>query len=100
MKDHTEIQESQPAQRMTMVARGWPAGEALVDLTLHDDPEGTRIDMYEEPVRGPGAWLNNPAVDAIGKRRLNETLDRLARIVEGRHGAQASRLRAAPTTRS
>jgi hypothetical protein len=39
--------------------------------------------MYEEPTSGPGAWVHNRLVDAVGARRLAETLDRLRRYVEG-----------------
>jgi hypothetical protein len=41
--------------------------------------------MYEEPTSGPGAWVNNRVVDAVGARRLAETLDRLGRIAAGQH---------------
>jgi uncharacterized protein YndB with AHSA1/START domain len=83
LEDETEILACEPERRLAMQARGWPAGEASVELALRPDGTGTVVDMTEEPTHGPGAWLNNRVVDAIGAKRLEETLDRLRRLVEG-----------------
>ena len=82
IKDETEVLECEPGRRLLMQARGWPMGEATVELTLRAAGDHTVVEMYEEPTVGPGAWLNNPLVDAVGKKRLGETLDRLRRLVE------------------
>jgi hypothetical protein len=67
-----------------MQARGWPAGEARVELVLHAEGDAlTRVAMNEQPTQGPGAWVHNPLLDALLARRLDETLDRLRRLVEG-----------------
>jgi hypothetical protein len=82
IKDETEVLECEPGRRLLMQARGWPMGEATVELTLRAAGGHTVVEMYEAPTVGPGAWLNNPLVEAIGKKRLAETLDRLRRLVE------------------
>ncbi len=82
IKDETEVLECEPVRRLLMQARGWPMGEATVELVLNPAGDHTRVEMYEEPTVGPGAWLNNPLVEAVGKKRLEETLERLRRLVE------------------
>jgi carbon monoxide dehydrogenase subunit G len=82
LQDETEITECEPGRRLLMQARGWPVGAATVELTLHPAGDHTLVEMYEEPTSGPGAWINNPVLDAIGKKRLEETLDRLRLLVE------------------
>jgi hypothetical protein len=82
LQDETEVTECEPGQRLLMKARAWPVGEATVELTLHPAGDHTLVEMYEEPTSGPGVWINNRVVDAIGKKRLEETLDRLRRLVE------------------
>jgi hypothetical protein len=82
LEDETEVIGCEPGRRLLMKARGWPMGEATVELTLHPAGDGTLVEMYEEPTSGPGAWLNNPVLDALGRKRLEETLDRLRRLVE------------------
>jgi uncharacterized protein YndB with AHSA1/START domain len=85
IKDETEVLECEPGRRLLMKARGWPVGEATIELVLHPEGEHTVVEMYEEPTSGPGAWVNNRVVDAVGARRLAETLDRLGRIAAGQH---------------
>lgn len=83
LQDETEVMECQPGRRLLLQARGWPAGEATVELVLHPEGERTRVEMYEEPTSGPGAWVNNRVLEIIAARRLAETLDRLRRLAEG-----------------
>ena len=83
LQDETEVVESQPGRLLRMEARGWPLGEAIVEVTLTAVGTATTVELSEEPTSGPGAWLNNRLVDAVGKARLEEMLDRLRRLVEG-----------------
>jgi hypothetical protein len=83
IQDETEVLEQEDRRRLRMQARGWPMGEATVELVLHPAGNHTLVEMYEEPTAGPGAWLNNPLVEAVGKKRLAETLSRLRCLVEG-----------------
>ena len=84
IEDATEVLECEPGRRLLLQARGWPMGEATVELVLHVDGTSTQVAMYEEPTSGPGAWVNNPVIDKIGEHRLREALDRLRRLVERR----------------
>ncbi len=83
IEDDTQVLECEPKRRLLMQARGWPAGEATVELVLHDEGDRTRVEMDEVPTSGPGAWLHNRLLDRVGALRLAETLDRLRRLVEG-----------------
>lgn len=83
LQDETEVVECEIGRRLLMQARGWPMGEATVELTLHPAGDHTLMEMYEEPTSGPGAWVNNRVVEAVGAKRLEESLDRLRRLVEG-----------------
>jgi Polyketide cyclase / dehydrase and lipid transport len=85
LKDESQVTECEPGRRLVLAARGWPFGEATVDITVTAEVDGCLVDIAEEPVSGPGAWLHNPLLDAAGKRRLEEMLQRLTRLVEGHH---------------
>jgi hypothetical protein len=85
LEDESQVQECEPGRRLVMVARGWPFGEATVDITISAEGGGSQVEIMEEPVSGPGAWLQNPVVDAVGAKRLEEMLTRLSRLVEGHH---------------
>jgi len=86
LNDHTEVLRCERPHRLTLQARGWPAGQAIVDFSLRTAPDGTTITVHETPNRGPGAWLNNPLAEALLHRRIGELLDRLGRVVEGHAG--------------
>ena len=83
IQDETEVLACEPERHLVLQARGWPAGEARVELVLEAAGDRTRVEMREEPTSGPGAWVHNPLLDAVLTRRLDESLDRLRRPVEG-----------------
>ena len=93
IQDETKVLECDPGTRLLMRARAWPVGEASVEIVLHSYGDRTRVEMAEEPVSGPGAWVHNRFVDLVGAKRVEETLDRLRRLVEGhrRDGRSSSR---------
>lgn len=86
LDDTTEVLESQPLERLVLRARGWPAGEAEVVLTLADEAGGTRIDLREDAVRGPGRLLPAVARQPLIHVRNRESLRRLVLLAEGRAG--------------
>ena len=51
VRDHTEVQECQPGRHLRLLARGWPLGEAEVDITLEAEGGGTQVTIREEPRR-------------------------------------------------
>jgi uncharacterized protein YndB with AHSA1/START domain len=83
-RDETVVEKAADDQRLELTARGRPFGEALVVFELTPDGAGTRVDLVETPIAGPGKWLNNPAAEALLTRRNNESLARLAATVERR----------------
>lgn len=91
--DDTEVLDVEPDRRLVLQARGWPAGEARVELTISPDGEGSLVRMAESPDRGPAERVFAPLIERILPARNRESLRRLAAIAEGRarngfpHGA-------------
>jgi carbon monoxide dehydrogenase subunit G len=90
LKDETESTRCERPSRLTLQARGWPAGEAVIDLRLTAVTGGTEVRAHETPTHGPGAWVNNPLAEAVLRYRIREMLDRLGRIAEGHAGRRPS----------
>ncbi len=84
LEDETEVTTCEEHRHLVLQARGWPVGEAEVDVRVRAKGSGSWVEMREEPVSGPGAWLNNPALDKVGEWRLREMLARFTQLVEGR----------------
>jgi hypothetical protein len=86
--DNTEVLESSPTTHLRLRARGWPAGEADVDLRVEAHAEGCEVTITEDAVAGPGLMMPKPLRDVqIGVRNV-ETLQRLAYIAENRSESQ------------
>ncbi|WP_148613472.1 SRPBCC family protein [Nocardioides rubriscoriae] len=82
--DNTEVLLSRPPAHLRLRARGWPLGEAQVDVRIEAHDQGSEVSITEDAVSGPGRLLPKPARDlAIGLRNV-ETLQRLAFIAENR----------------
>ncbi|GAB2923316.1 SRPBCC family protein [Rhodococcus aerolatus] len=82
--DTTSCVLYQRPRRMALQARGWPAGEARVELTVEPDGEGSLITMTEDASHGPGKLVPGPLRQlAIGPRN-RESLRRLVLLAEGR----------------
>ena len=87
VRDDTTVQECDPPRRLVLRAAGWPAGEAVVELTLAAAGAGCRLTMAEEPVAGPGRTahrLLRPISEWVLARRNDESLARLKAIIERR----------------
>ena len=82
--DNTEVLECQPGRFMRLRARGWPLGEAQVDITLSAAGAHTLVEIEEEAVSGPGALTPKVLETPMIKWRNSETLRRLALIAENR----------------
>ncbi len=83
-RDETVVEAATDGQRLVLTAKGRPFGEARVVIELAADGAGTRVEMAETPVAGPGAWLHNRATEALLTRRNVESLARLSAITERR----------------
>jgi uncharacterized protein YndB with AHSA1/START domain len=82
--DDTEVLEVEPGELLRLRARGWPAGEAEVLITLTPQDGDTLLEIREDAVRGPGTLVPMPLrAPMIGWRNV-EALRRLAAIAERR----------------
>lgn len=82
--DTTEVLEMRPNERLLLLARGWPAGQAHVDITLRARDTDTVVTIVEQATSGPGALIPKAVQDPQLHVRNLETLRRLAFVVEGR----------------
>ena len=85
ISDDTESLACEPGRRLLLQARGWPLGEATVEIVLEPrSPALTEVLIREAPTAGPGRWFDNPVLRLLLKLRNRETLRRLADRVEHR----------------
>ena len=84
VRDHTQVQEVELNHRMLMTARGWPFGEAEVELVVEGERDGTRFTIREEATGGAGRLMRNSLGDKLIHRRNVESAARLAALVERR----------------
>ena len=84
--DTTEVLEVEENRRLLLLARGWPAGQAHVEILLRPDGASTEVTMVEQATAGPGAMIPKPVQDVQLHARNVEALQRLAYVVEGRTG--------------
>ena len=52
--DTTEVVEIEEGKRLLLLARGWPAGQAHVDISLQPDGDTTVVTIVEDATAGPG----------------------------------------------
>lgn len=82
--DTTEVLEVEENRRILLRARGWPAGQAHVEINLLADVGSTVVTMVEQATAGPGALIPKSIQDPQLHLRNIEALQRLAYVVEGR----------------
>ena len=82
--DSTSVVAASPPHHIRLRARGWPIGEAEVDITVDDVPGGCLLTIRETSARGPATLLLKPVEDAALHVRNAETLRRLAHLAERR----------------
>jgi uncharacterized protein YndB with AHSA1/START domain len=82
--DRTSVLEEVADSRIRLRARGWPLGEAEVEITLRAEGNETEIAISEHPIAGPGVIVPETINDVLLKWRNTETLRRLAYVVENR----------------
>jgi uncharacterized protein YndB with AHSA1/START domain len=85
LDDSTSVLAVEEGRALTLQARGWPVGEARVEIVLQDRPGGgCRIVMREDASQGPGRLVPRPVRQALIAPRNVESLRRLAYLAEGR----------------
>ncbi|MGO4341413.1 SRPBCC family protein [Pedococcus sp. 2YAF34] len=85
ISDTTHVERSVPDTELVLTARGWPAGEARVVLTITPRGSGCTVTIEEDAVRGPGTLVPKPLRQLMIRPRNVEALRRLAYLAEGRH---------------
>lgn len=80
--DRTYVEEWDPPHRVSLLARGWPLGEARIEIEAKPRESGCVVRIIEHAVAGPGAWFA-AATDPLLRWRNSETLHRLALLAEG-----------------
>jgi Polyketide cyclase / dehydrase and lipid transport len=89
INDSTEVLEIEPGKRLLLEARGWPIGEAKVEITVEPDGNGALISIAEDASSGPARLVPEQIRQPVIDFRNQETLRRLAYVVEGRHDNHA-----------
>lgn len=98
LSDSTVVEEAEPPHRLVLRARGWPLGEALVEITVVPDGAGDcTVTIAEDADDGPGKLVPMPVRQLGILPRNHEALRRLALIAEGRHREAISPGGRAPT---
>lgn len=82
--DATEVLVYDPPRHVLLRAKGWPMGEAQVDIQVKPHQDGCIVRIQEEAVAGPGSLVPQPLLDVVLQLRNHETLHRLAYLAEGR----------------
>ncbi|RYB90226.1 SRPBCC family protein [Nocardioides glacieisoli] len=82
--DTTEVLEVEENRRLLLLARGWPAGQAHVEITVEPRGTDTVMTIVEQATAGPGALIPKAIQDPQLHLRNIEALRRLALLVEGR----------------
>lgn len=86
LDDQTEVLQHEPRQRLVLQAKGWPLGEATVDLRVERRGTGSLVRMSEDATKGPGRLIPAPLRQAAITVRNKETLRRLVWLAEGQEG--------------
>lgn len=84
LDDTTSVEEVAVGEMIRLRARGWPAGEASVTLTLRPEGRTTRVTIEEDVLSGPARLVPKPLRDVPLAWRNTETLRRLAYLAERR----------------
>lgn len=86
ISDATVSNEAEEPRRLVLTARGWPVGEARVEIeVVPDGPGSCTVSIAEDATKGPGSLVPRPVRQLGILPRNREALRRLAYIAEGRH---------------
>ena len=86
INDISLVKEYDPPRNLLLQAKGWPAGEAHVRLTVTPSPGGCTVTIREDATAGPGKLVPPPVRSALLGWRNRESLTRLQLLAEGRAG--------------
>jgi uncharacterized protein YndB with AHSA1/START domain len=83
--DTTKVLELESGRRLVLEARGWPVGQARVEITVEATGGGSLVSIAEDVSDGPARLVPQPVRVAGIDVRNRETLRRLAYLAEARH---------------
>ena len=86
INDVSLVKEYDPPHTLLLQAKGWPAGEAHIRLTVTPSPGGCTVTIREDATAGPGRLVPPPVRHALLGWRNRESLNRLQMLAEGRAG--------------
>ena len=90
INDVSLVKEYDPPRNLLLQAKGWPAGEAHVRLTVTPSPGGCTVTIREDATAGPGKLVPPPLRSALLNWRNKESLTRLQLLAEGRAAGSAA----------
>ena len=82
VKDESISLATDHATYLVMETRMSVLGASITAFELSSTGEGTKIEIFEEAIRGPFAWLWSRPVDALLDWRNKRLLERLTRLAE------------------
>ncbi len=89
LNDTTLSLEWAPPRRAVFQARGWPAGEAKVEITVTPGAGQCRVEITEDVTHGPFRVVPKPIRSALINPRNRESLRRLRFLAVGRAAGDA-----------
>ncbi|MFJ4220279.1 SRPBCC family protein [Curtobacterium luteum] len=84
--DTTTVEVWDPPRAMTIRPKGWPIGEARVELTVEEHRRGCKVTIVENAIAGPGSYVPDVLMQPAIWARNHETLRRLGWVAAGRAG--------------
>lgn len=97
--DETEVTEWDPPHRASLIARGWPIGEARIVIEARPHRDGCVVRMHEYAVRGPLQYVPRLLTDPLIDVRNREALQRLGYLAEGQWQNDETEERSTPEER-
>jgi uncharacterized protein YndB with AHSA1/START domain len=88
LSDTTHVLEYEPGHRLKLKARGWPLGQATIEITVVPQDNGSSmVTIAEDVTEGPSKAIPAPLRQLGIAPRNRETLRRLAYLAERRGGS-------------
>jgi len=84
LNDQTHVVREEEGRLLELTARGWPAGEARVQIEIRPEGDRCTVLLTEDAVSGPGALIPPVVRQPLIALRNRETLRRLAMLAEGK----------------
>jgi hypothetical protein len=89
ISDEAVTLEADPERWLVIQAKGWPMGEARIEISIEDAgaPGGDScvVSIVEDAVAGPGALVPPQVRQPLIAVRNKEAMRRLALLAQGRH---------------